>query len=185
MCKADLLTRRYEAVSGEPLGDDLAASVMTRLCVKELRDQHGMTTKDMRYRDARELAVSHIERESDPQVGPRWTPGTTTKSRTPTMHQSPSNGKGRRPHRVWKKRPAHTTSGTGRETRKMKTSSRCSLLSGEGASHVRSGKGMPYGKAAWGNKVEQDNGAWKGSGKGQGSRSSLLCATAAEFGAIH
>lgn len=55
---------QYEALSGRPLDEDITATVLMSICVRELRERLGSGTKDMSYKEVRDDISAPIMRWS-------------------------------------------------------------------------------------------------------------------------
>lgn len=66
--KLDANVNRCEALAGKPLGEELAVTVLTKLCVKQLRDRRVAMNEGMPYLEVNEDTASFTERRCDTSV---------------------------------------------------------------------------------------------------------------------
>ena len=59
------LLKRYDALSGAALPEDLQVTIALDLCTKDLREHLEITTKEKSYREVREEIMSYVERKRE------------------------------------------------------------------------------------------------------------------------
>lgn len=65
LMRVEELMKKYEVLAGQPLPEDLRATVIIDLCTKDLKEHLELTTREMSYKEVREEIMAYVERKRD------------------------------------------------------------------------------------------------------------------------